>query len=530
MAGSTLVGCAKQSGKPQGPRPNIIFILIDTLRADRLGAYGSTENLTPVMDRLASNGVLFERANAAAPWTLPSMASLFSGFYPGVHHATDYKAVSGHEDGAGEVRVFSEQFDTLAERLRDAGYDTAAFVANPFIIPRHGFAQGFDRFDHRFKGNTTPGKVLNDLAARWIQQRDANKPFFLYIHYMDPHAPYSPYRIARRVVQPMVERVADRAQHTRISSAERNEYRNYFRKSMKGYSALPLHKELRNTVEYWRARYDAGVRQTDMFLADLRRQLGRAGVWKDALVVVTADHGEALGEHRLWSHGMSAYQNQLHVPLILRWPDHFAPMRIHATVRMFDVTPTILDYLELGSFEAMQAESLRSLIDGTSSADRTAFAEAVNKHPDLRAVILGDWKLLADVAGEDPPRLFNLAEDPGELRDLADAEPERVKTMLAALGVQTAENRELGKDIEVRTAKLEGEDVSKLRDIGYAGGTDDGEEDAKANDHAESQPADSRPAETQAADHDPNEPNPRPRRQPRGRPAPAALLSDNRAS
>ncbi|MFQ5807966.1 MAG: sulfatase-like hydrolase/transferase, partial [Phycisphaerae bacterium] len=169
-----LTGCGRRTAAETGaaaepPRPNIIFIVVDTLRADRLGCYGHPGQLSPMMDALARAGVLFERAIATSPWTLPSVASYFSGYYPTVHKVTSYQEALKAARGVGrKVRYFGEEFTTLAEVLQANGYLTAGFSANPFITQKYGFAQGFEHFDASFADNTTPGGVVNAAALRWL--------------------------------------------------------------------------------------------------------------------------------------------------------------------------------------------------------------------------------------------------------------------------------------------------------------------------------------------------------------------------
>jgi len=472
------VGCDSRAGAPpgRGARPNLILILVDTLRADRLGAYGSTAGLTPTMDAIASEGVVFESAIAPAPWTLPAVASLFCGYYPSVHKATDYKTVAGRsKNPSGTVRVFSDRFVTLAEALQKAGYATAAFSANPFIKAEHGFGQGFDLF--RFLGDKAPGDQVNEAALRWLAEREAGKPFFLYLHYMEPHAPYD---AADELLEPLLGAVELRAQKRALSQSELAQFRNYYRKSMVRYAGLPRHQNLWKYAEYWAARYDAAVRQADVHLGALRARLQERGVWDGALVVLLADHGEALGEHQWWGHGTCAYHNQLHVPLVIRYPGRqSAGRRFPQLVRLFDVLPTLLEQGRAGSLKGIQARSLRPLLDGLRDEPRFALAESVNTQPGLKALLSADWKLLAQTDRQ-TYALFNLAADPGELSDLAAREPQRLAELRSLLETRMRENAELGKGIQAGEVEISPEGVQQLGHLGYLG--DASHEDEPADD------------------------------------------------
>jgi arylsulfatase len=468
-----LTGCdrrpaamADPGGQP--PRPNIIFILVDTLRADRLGCYGHSGELSPMMDALAREGVLFEQAIATSPWTLPSVASYFCGYYPTVHKVTRYaQALDASLVPRGQVRLFGEQFTTLAEALQANGYRAAGFSANPFIVPKYGFAQGFDYFDASFAANDTPGDVVNAAALRWLAERDASRPFFLYLHYMDVHDPYT---ASDTYVGPLVDAVERMPDKRRLSRAEAERHRRFFSKSGIAYGNSPQHRRLFQYAEYWQARYEAGILQVNHYLDELRAKLEEMGLWQDAYVILTADHGESLGEHELWAHGLSAHQDQLHVPLILRWPGKLpAGKRIPQTVRLFDIMPTLLEQLQIPPVGDLQAKSLVDLIRGQTDRSLLAFAEAVKRKPGQKALVLNEWKLLAHT-DEGRYELYNLDDDPTEQRDLAGQSPERVAGLRRLLEEQMTENHARSEGVEVQHADVTEEELRRFRALGYLDG------------------------------------------------------------
>jgi hypothetical protein len=265
-------------------RPNVIVYLVDTLRADAVGCYGQLRPTSPTLDGLAADSVVFTEATADSPWTRSSVASLFTGLSP-LRHGVN-----------GRVDALSEDAVTIAELLRDAGYETAGFVTNGNVAPVYGFAQGFDVFE-LLPGAIVPGPdgvvpeplpgsdVLTDRALAWLERRAADKPFFLYLHAADPHSPYLP---APR----FLEQVGADAAPTDVGSLGMMRLLHLHR--------LPVDEAL---VHALRTRYDAEVAQNDYELGRLVRELRRRRLLDDSIVVFTADHGEEFHEHGGWEHG-----------------------------------------------------------------------------------------------------------------------------------------------------------------------------------------------------------------------------------
>ena len=388
------------------------------------------------------------------------------------------------------MRYFNNEFNTLTEILQANGYATAGFSANPFITAKFGFAQGFDHFDGSFADNTTQGSVVNAAALKWLERRDRSKPFFLYLHYMDVH---DPYKAGEQYVQPLVDAVALQPQKTPLSKAELERHKPYFTKSAIAYQDNPQHRQLFRYADYWRARYDAGVPQVNEYLAALRDRLDQMNLWDDTYIILTADHGESLGEHQLWAHGLSAHQDQLHVPLILRWPGHIpAGKRLPQTVRLFDIMPTLLEQLGIKPTNQLQAQSLTDLIANQSSASRPAFAEAVKKRPDEKALVIEQWKLLAYM-DEDRYELYNLDTDPAEQNNLAAQHPQRVLDLKQQLARQIEENNTLGADVKSHDAVMSQAEHDRLVALGYIDGEEKAaekeKEDPTTTQHTTTKPA-----------------------------------------
>lgn len=500
-------GDARQSALPiraeNKPKPNIVLIVVDTLRADRLASYGGPAK-TPVMDSIAREGVLFERCISAAPWTVPSMASLFTGFYPGVHKATDYRQVeairkaSVDRDGGElpgtqsetrtEVSVLSDDFQTLAEILHADGYETAAFVANPFLQPENGFGQGFDTYNAGVLENGFKGRDLNGNVRAWLDKRSSTKPLFLYVHYMDPHGPYD---APPEIVDPLVKKVDANPNKTILDARQRQALhpQSYLRRTPPG--GLEVYARLQGYREYWLAGYDACIVEADLYVGDLIADLNKRGLWSDSLSILVSDHGEAFAEHGYWEHGPGQHQTQVHVPFAMRWPGVIsAGRKVTDTVRTIDLLPTLLEMLRIQSDATTQGDSLVKHVAGDRSRRAlTAFAEAA-KHPLIRqeAIVSGNWKLLRTAAGLlDPSRrvvqgfaeptyqLFDLAADSGEQRDIAATKPETVRELIKLMADQDRENASAKPGIVSKLVQQSARVGTAIGQLGYAGsgGADD---------------------------------------------------------
>ena len=460
-----LSGCGRRTRRKG---PNIIFILIDALRADRMGLYGYHRDTTPTIGAIGSEGVVFERVIAQSPWTQPSMASLFCSRYPSVHKVLSLNLAQAMQRGrAKKMSVFGESFTTLAEVLRDNGYETAGFIANFLMSGYYGFGQGFARYIdmpyRKQRRGVVAGGVLNRESLAWLRNRDSDKPFFLYMHYMDVHGSY----YARAAFhEPLFDQVEKMPNKRKLSGSEKKalDYLAHMR-------ALPIvrkYKELSDYLEFWSAFYDAGVREMDQLIADLIAGLKEMGLWDDSYVIITADHGEELQEHGYWSHGSTVYHTELHVPLILRWPSVLpAGKRIKDTIRLIDLMPTLLDQLHLPVVSGMQGRSFKDVIAEHPPARVVpAFSEAVKKPPQRKSLSLGDWKMIV-VADQKTPELYNISEDPLEQDNLYAQHPSRLWELSQLLGEQITLNRKLASQVKPQERPVTPEDYEHLKSLGY---------------------------------------------------------------
>ncbi|MCP4663562.1 MAG: sulfatase-like hydrolase/transferase [bacterium] len=391
------------AGAPR--RPNVIIYLIDTLRADHLGCYGYDRAISPAIDAFAEEAILFENAIAQSSWTKASVASIFTGLWPVQHGAVRHP----HKLSAAAV--------TLPEMLREAGYHTAAFVANPNVTDRFGFDQGFDEFNYLLRKSHNPSHQMTAAVVEWLQKRREPQPFFLYVHNVDPHDPYAPPDAYRRQVAPEVpERFA-------------REVSPIFRDLLRGRRQLTP-----EILAHLEALYDADVATNDHAFGTLLDYLKEKGLYRDALILLLSDHGEEFNEHRHLRHGRSLHGESLRVPLILKLPagDSDRGGRVAAAVQHIDVLPTLLSHLDLEVPAHLRG---RDLLAAAALEPVPIFSYLHLDGPARVSVRDGRWKLILRYDGGRfyRSRLYDLASDPAEQHDLAGDRPVRAGYLASAM-------------------------------------------------------------------------------------------------
>jgi arylsulfatase A-like enzyme/Flp pilus assembly protein TadD len=415
-----LTGC----GRPPSA-PHVLLITIDTCRADRIGCYDAQADWTPVLDRLAGRGVTFTDATAPVPLTLPSHASILTGLYPDRHGVRDNGAARLPDDA-----------ETLAEILRSAGWNTAGFLAAVPLERRYGTAQGFDLYDDAFVQDPVAGDLLNrlytdqrpadvvvDAALPWIRGAATGPdPFFAWIHFFDPHSPQQPpSHIAARVRS---------------------------------------------------SPYDGEVAFVDEQIGRLLDGLG--DVVERCVVLVTADHGESLGEHDESSHGFFVYDASMRVPWIMAGPDLPSGRRVDDPVSLVQIMPTLLDLLGLPIPDDLDGTSTLPLLAGERADPTPIYAESLFPRLNFgwsgsRSWRRGSWKYI-----EAPrPELYDLAQDPGETRNLMSERAEVAGELHRELRKFLARGGELG------AVSLEVDEQTRLQldALGYVGGDGVGHDD-----------------------------------------------------
>ncbi len=406
-----LAGCRGEASL------NVVLITLDTTRADRLGCYGNQSIETPSIDRLATEGALYERCYTPVPITLPSHLSILTGTYP-VYHGV-------HENGGFYV---ADELTTLAEILSERCYDTAAFVGAFPLDSQTGLDQGFDLYDDNYPSSLEEGKhpTLRSFfderpaaevvrpALEWLDRR-GGKPFFLWTHFFDAHQPQIP-------PSPFRER-------------------------------------------YAHDLYDGEIASVADAIGRLLARLEERALLERTLVVLTADHGEGLGDHGEQTHALLLYSSTVRVPLLLRDPRDLSARRIETPVATVDILPTILDRLGLEVPAIVQGELLPER-EGESGLPRaipseTLYGALLHGWSPLERLTVEDWMLIRAPS----PKLYHLTDDPAELRDLADEEPARLEAMQ---GLLARRQRELARGgVEAAEESVSPEKRARLAALGY---------------------------------------------------------------
>ncbi len=450
--------CSSESWPASAPRPNLIVLCIDTLRADHLGAYGYPRDSAPFVAGLARTGTLFADAHAHSNWTVPSTASLLTSLYPSQHGAGTEGAVRLLADDT-PVHPIRAGVETLATRLRRAGFRTGLFSGNPYLYGR--FQDGFDAADVGRKN----AAELTASALRWIAEKPG-EPFFLYLQYMDLHQPVEP-------PEPFFDLFPVRG-----GGARGREHGDW------SFTGLASPRDLEDPAfrrfrAHRTALYDGALRFVDEEIRRLYGWLADAGAARNTLIVVTSDHGEEFWDHALaeratghdprrsWGvgHGHSMYEELLRAALIFHGPGVARGRRVDCPVRHVDVMPTVLALCGLAPPGGARGRSLVPLLTSGAAPGRCAaaplIAESPAYGPDSKAVIWNGRKLV--VRGQGGPLLFDLRADPGERRNLAGSDPRLQARLWSIL------RRELAGAAGAPSAALEMDEKTRreLRALGY---------------------------------------------------------------
>jgi arylsulfatase A-like enzyme len=423
----------RQSASPQ--RPNVVIYLVDALRADRLGVYGCERPLSPRLDDMAAEGITFTDVTAQSSWTKAAVASIFTGIWPREH------GVNGPDDRLPDHLI------TLPEILSAAGYRSGAVVANAYVGKPFGFARGFDSFEYLEHGQGRSEDV-HDRIVQWFDRRhDDDAPFFLYIHTIDPHAPYAPPRpyietFAPEVVDPTVGRV-EIVRGLVLGSVEPSE---------------DLGRDLR-------ALYDAEVAANDAMLGRLIDLLEDQGELDDTLLIFTSDHGEAFGEHGTWTHGLDLYREVLDIPLVVRLPGAAAAgQRIESPVQHIDLLPSILASCGIDAPAGLAGEAIFAAHGPVAPhPDRDVYAYLDYWGRTGAAVLHEDWKLIRPLSAEfgSQIELYRRSDDREEKKNLGETAPIR-RGWLEAKLANALETRSKGV-----TTEVDSETKKQLEALGY---------------------------------------------------------------
>ena len=427
-----LPACEKPPAAPKPePKnlPNILLISVDTLRPDHLGCYGYARQTSPNIDRLATEGAVFENVISSTSWTLPAHAALFTGLYDSVHGCLDTN------------KPLSDNRITLAERLKDAGYTTAGFFSGPYLHPVFGLGQGFDEYvdctsysglnteEAKEKGKVDSDQVFDqaveditnprvlERVSTWLR-KSPSQPFLLFIHMWDVHYDFIPPAPYDKKFDPDYDGWVDGRNvlhDTRIVET------------------MP-----KRDLDHLIALYDGEIAWTDEHIGQILKVLEELGLHDSTIVILTADHGTEFFEHGLKTHRQTLYDEVIRIPLIIRFPNHVAAgTRFAEQARIIDVLPTAMDLAGLGEPDDVMGQSLAPLFASAKlKQDSLAISELqcdvrrllpdgkwLPRNPqreiqqELRAFRRPQWKLLLDL-NERRTQAFDLKHDPGEQHPL----------------------------------------------------------------------------------------------------------------
>jgi arylsulfatase A-like enzyme/Tfp pilus assembly protein PilF len=415
LAGLTLTACSPAPASVDLSGANLLLITIDTLRADRIGAFGDARAATPHLDQLADNGIRFLNCYAPVPLTLPSHSSLFTGRYP---FAMQVRTNGSYFLSPDEV--------TLAERLAENGYTTAAFVSTYILGSKFGLDQGFQHYDdnlstgdviHSFTSEVSADQIV-DRFESWLAKEKPGR-FFAWLHFYDPHLPYAP-------PQPFADRFGEDA-------------------------------------------YRGEIAFVDSQVGRALAAIDQLGLTDNTLIVVTSDHGESFGEHGEIGHGILTYEESLRVPLILSAGGSLpGGLQLEQRARLIDLSPTLLDLLGLSADLDAPGSSLVPIIENKHpEAQREVYFESILGSEDynwapITGLIAGNHKYIS----LPQPELYDLVSDPGERKNIHRSQPalaeeidQRLQQLLLASADRPADSRRA----------LTEEDLAHLRALGYLG-------------------------------------------------------------
>ncbi len=436
---------------PTSLEKNVIFIVLDTVRADRLGCYSNSSDLTPEIDRFAKDAVLFENAFSHAPWTLPSIASLFTSRYPAQH---------GAGGSLGKFKILQNDAVTLAEVFQRAGVVTGAIVNVFLLSEKFGMTQGFETVDAYVTGNNIDVRragPTTSAALRWIDQHK-NKPFFLFVHYFDPHLIYNP-------PQPFRRRFAD-PQDCNTTDYIFGTVRDMVELRRNQTSPPP------DKIARLEKLYNGEIAYTDSEVGKLIDGISQRGLDKNTIIVITADHGEEFLDHGGFEHGHTLYDELLHIPLIVRAPaittkkeSPVKAKRVPDTVRSIDVAPTLCELAGIPGDSAFIGQSLVPFLQGShQQLSRPVLSQGNMWGPSGTAWRKDGLKLILQSSSPEV-QLFNIRTDPQEQENLANQQPEHRDAMIADLRLilQTISNQRPGETAPVLTE----DEIQRLRSLGY---------------------------------------------------------------
>ncbi len=421
------VSCGGVASRTQSSMPDIVLVVVDTLRADRTQLLGHWRKTTPNLQQMAKDAVVYEQAMSQAPWTTPSIGSMLTSRYPssmGIHR----------------YRVpLPASATTLAEVLKGAGYSTGAVVSHTYCGKKLGFAQGFDLFDENAVKDRPDAVNSQEVSSRAIDMLDElERPFFLLVHYFDPHFAY--------------------VEHTQYAFGGAAGYTGPVESAMPIRTLRKMAPRLDQAdVDELLRIYDSEIAYTDQQIGVLLQALKSEGLYDEAVLALTADHGEEFMDHGRWGHTVRLYQESVHVPLLIKYPDGKVGLE-QEPVALVDLAPTLLAAVGLEPPASFVGRNLRN----STLAERDLFSET-SKGASMEAVLRGSHKLIHDKRSQ-TWELFDLEADPGERHDMSLRMPGELRELKQALADW---DRMVSPGTLPERVEISPEERSRLEALGY---------------------------------------------------------------
>jgi arylsulfatase A-like enzyme len=433
---------------PGEPVPNIILVVVDTLRWDALGHNGNQHRTSPHIDRVASEGIVFNQAISTSGWTLPAVASLLTGTWPLIHGGLGKQST---------LSVIRDEVPTAVELLKDNGFNTIAFTNAAFLSPQLGLDRGFDIYDHRNAWTADIRRADETVSAALQQLRShRDEPNFILLHLYDPHLDYDP-----------PPGYASRFTEGRTSPAP----------PVKGAICRRMAEENggkppQAVIDYIVGVYLGEVGFVDAQIGRLIESLEEMGLYERTTLIITSDHGEEFWEHGGFEHGHSLYDELVHIPLVLKLPEHVQAVEksIDAQVRILDIMPTVLDIIGIEQPESFAGSSLMPMIRGEEREDRFAYGESTLYGKDKIIWRTARYKFLYDFdpEAEHKADLYDWVSDPGERNNLTDSHPEIAQRLENELKIFARELTGRANQMsKLAPVSLAPEELDSLKSLGY---------------------------------------------------------------
>lgn len=448
---SNIAQGGTKAAQAPGSRPNLVVITIDTIRADHLGCYGYFRKTSPNIDAFARESIIFDYCLAPMAQTLPSHMSLFTGVYPREHGIfANISQIPG-----GGMYQPSPVLQTLATILSKQGYMTAGFVSAEPVKRESGMAAGFQKW-YEPDDKLVPAEWTNRRVFEWLESDSAKQPFFLWVHYFDPHAPYEPFPPYDKMFQ-TDDQLAKYMQERQFGEEGRKE--------SSGKSATFIELKAMKSADSIN-NYNGEVAYTDEHIGHLFNKLKAKGMWDQTVIVLTGDHGEALGQHNLRGHG-NIWLEQLHVPLIMRVPGQ-SPRRVPTPMVLHDTFPTLASLAPQMPLDDLKKQATGvDVLAPNYDKQRALYAQLPGSRITMvHAILKGEWRYI--MHPKDGDKLFNIKNDPYELKNVADEYKDVVAKLKAELkDIAQAQNATGKKNDAGKVVKMSTDRATGLKALGY---------------------------------------------------------------